>query len=126
MSAVTEQRPTASPDAVPRSAGTTVLEIPVRQGPSRPPEIVRARQRHHWAWLGAGLVLAFLIPYVFADLLAVPRDGYYAIYVVSVLTFTAAWLRGTAQRPQPCCNATGAGASRSACSRSQPRPGSSS
>jgi hypothetical protein len=35
-------------------------------------------------WLEAGLALGFLIPYVFADLLEVPRDLYYALYALFV------------------------------------------
>jgi hypothetical protein len=76
---------------------STILEAPVRRVSTRPPEAVSAWHSNQWAWLGAGLAFAFLIPYLFADLLGVPRDGYYAIYVVSVLTFTALWLRGTGQ-----------------------------
>jgi hypothetical protein len=49
-------------------------------------------------WIAAGLALGFLVPLVFADLLEVPRDGYYAIYVVAVVGFLAAWVRATHQR----------------------------
>lgn len=55
--------------------------------------VVKTRQ--HWGWLAAGLLLSFAIPFVFADLLGVPRDGYYAIYAVSVATFLALWVRRT-------------------------------
>jgi hypothetical protein len=53
--------------------------------------------RVHWLWLAAGLALAFAIPFVFADLLGMPRDGYYAIYAVSVATFLTLWVRRTGQ-----------------------------
>ena len=56
-----------------------------------------ANARVHWLWLAAGLALAFAIPFVFADLLAVPRDHYYAIYAVSVATFLLSWARRTRQ-----------------------------
>jgi hypothetical protein len=45
----------------------------------------------HWAWLAGGLAWAFLVPYVFADVLAVDRDLYYGIYVVAVVALLAAW-----------------------------------
>jgi hypothetical protein len=53
--------------------------------------------RVHCYWLAAGLALAFAIPFVFADVLTVPRDSYYAIYVVSVAVFLALWGRQTGQ-----------------------------
>jgi hypothetical protein len=79
---------------------TTVLETSRRGAFPRPREAASPWHSSQWAWLGAGLVFAFLIPYVFADVLGVPRDGYYAIYIVSALTFTALWLRGTGQDPR--------------------------
>jgi hypothetical protein len=48
-------------------------------------------------WLAAGLALAFAVPFAFADALAVQRDGYYAIYAVSVLAFLSLWARSTRQ-----------------------------
>lgn len=45
----------------------------------------------HWLWLAGGLALSFAVPFVFADLLAIHRDVYYAIYAASVLTFLALW-----------------------------------
>ncbi len=65
--------------------------------PATSPSTSAVRPRVHWLWLGAGLALAFAVPFVFADLLAVPRDGYYAIYVVSVTAFLALWARTTRQ-----------------------------
>ena len=55
------------------------------------------RSRTHWLWLTAGLALAFALPFVFADVLAVHRDGYYAIYAVTVLVFLSLWARATRQ-----------------------------
>ncbi len=49
-------------------------------------------------WLAAGLVVAFAVPFVFADTLGTPRDLYYAIYVASVAALFGAWLR---TRPDP-------------------------
>ena len=51
----------------------------------------------HVTWLGAGLVFGFLVSFVFADLLELPRDLFYGIYAASVLTFFAAWAKSTGQ-----------------------------
>jgi hypothetical protein len=81
----------------------TTLRRPVNRPASATPlsrsqAFVTARSgRAQWRWLAGGLVLAFSVPFVFADLLAVPRDGYYAIYAVTVVTFLALWIRRTAQ-----------------------------
>lgn len=40
-----------------------------------------------------GLVLAFLVPFVFADLLGVQRDVYYAIYAIATVTLLGRRLR---------------------------------
>ena len=49
-------------------------------------------------WIAGGLAIGFLVPFLFADLLEVPRDLYYAIYAIAVVGFLAAWLRATDQR----------------------------
>jgi hypothetical protein len=49
----------------------------------------------HWAWLGAGFVLAFAIPFVLADLLELNRDVYYGLYAASVLGLFWLWSRST-------------------------------
>jgi D-alanyl-D-alanine carboxypeptidase len=54
---------------------------------------VRAHASPHWLWLGGGLALAFLVPFVFADTLELQRDVYYGVYVASVGLFFAAWAR---------------------------------
>jgi len=46
-----------------------------------------------WTWLAVGFTLAFTIPYVFADQLAMQRDAYYAVYVIAVTTLFGSWLR---------------------------------
>jgi hypothetical protein len=51
--------------------------------------------REQWAWLGAGLVFAFLVPFVFADRLGVPRDLYYSIYMIAVAGFLAGWMHAS-------------------------------
>ncbi len=48
-----------------------------------------------WLWLGGGAVFAFLVPYLFADVIDVPRDAYYAIYSLSVFVLFAAWVRAS-------------------------------
>lgn len=46
-------------------------------------------------WLSAGLLLAFAVPFVFTDLVEVPRDAYYAIYVGAVFAFVGLWAHAT-------------------------------
>jgi hypothetical protein len=48
-------------------------------------------------WLLGGLVLAFGVPFVLADLAGLQRDLYYALYVTVVFTFVALWARKTQQ-----------------------------
>jgi hypothetical protein len=52
----------------------------------------------HLAWLGAGFGVGFLVPFLFADVLQLPRDLYYGVYVATVLVFFVLWARGTGQR----------------------------
>jgi len=69
--------------------------------------VVATRERAHTrvppatkeqlAWLGGGLLLGFFVPFIFADTLALPRDLYYAVYVVAVVAFVWAWARRTQQ-----------------------------
>jgi hypothetical protein len=49
----------------------------------------------HWTWLGIGLALAFLVPFVFSDLLEIDRDLYYGVYALSVIALFAGWARET-------------------------------
>ena len=46
-------------------------------------------------WLLGGLVLAFAVPFLLADVVQVPRDAYYALYVVAVFAFVGAWAHRT-------------------------------
>jgi hypothetical protein len=48
-------------------------------------------------WFIGGLMLAFAVPFLFADVLDVPRDLYYAIYFVIVFGFFSVWARATHQ-----------------------------
>jgi hypothetical protein len=58
---------------------------------------LRAARRpvSQWSWLICGLGVAFGIPFMFADVLALPRDVYYAVYMVSVAVLAAAWIRAS-------------------------------
>jgi len=61
----------------------------------------RARSRsarRHLAWLGTGLVVGFVVPFLFADVLQLPRDLYYGVYIASVLALFVLWARTTGQR----------------------------
>jgi hypothetical protein len=51
----------------------------------------------HLAWLAGGLVLAFVVPFLFADLLGLPRDLYYGIYAATAVGFFLLWVRFTGQ-----------------------------
>jgi hypothetical protein len=51
----------------------------------------------HVVWLGAGLAFGFLVSFVLADTLGLPRDLYYGIYAASVVVFFVAWARATEQ-----------------------------
>jgi len=53
-------------------------------------------QRRHWLWLGAAFPFAFLVPFVFADVLDLNRDLFYGLYAVAVGCFVALWARSTA------------------------------
>ena len=52
----------------------------------------------HVAWLAGGLAVGFLVSFVFADTLGLPRDLYYGIYAVTVAALFTAWARATGQR----------------------------
>jgi hypothetical protein len=50
---------------------------------------------NHWLWLAGGLCYAFAVPFVFAELLELPRDMYYGVYVAAVGALLYAWLHAT-------------------------------
>ena len=54
--------------------------------------------RRHLAWLGAGLVVGFVVPFLFADVLHLPRDLDYGIYIAAVFALFVLWARTTGQR----------------------------
>lgn len=54
-------------------------------------------RERHVAWLGAGLVFGFLVPFVFADALGLPRDVFYGVYAVAVGGLFTGWARSTGQ-----------------------------
>jgi hypothetical protein len=49
----------------------------------------------HWAWLGAGFVLAFAVPFLLADVLGIDRDLYYGLYAASVIGLFWLWSHST-------------------------------
>ncbi|HET9118740.1 MAG TPA: hypothetical protein VFN75_11805, partial [Pseudonocardiaceae bacterium] len=48
-------------------------------------------------WLAAGLIIGFLVPFVLADTLHLPRDLYYGIYALIVAAFITLWAHDTEQ-----------------------------
>ena len=56
-----------------------------------------AGTREQLPWIAGGLVGAFVVPFVLADQLSLPKDLYYGIYGASVLGFLTAWVRATKQ-----------------------------
>jgi hypothetical protein len=79
---------TAAPPAV-RSNGETAT--------TKPPVTHPVSARRHFAWLAGGIAGSFLVPFVLADQLGLPRDLYYAVYVAFVVGLFVAWARDTRQ-----------------------------
>ena len=52
-----------------------------------------------FVWLIGGMSVAFLVPFVLADQLALQRELYYAIYVGAVVGLFVGWARDTGQSP---------------------------
>lgn len=46
-------------------------------------------------WLAAGFAVGFLVPFVFAEVINLPRDLYYAVYITAVLVFFVLWARAS-------------------------------
>ena len=44
------------------------------------PANATGRAAQHWRWLAIGIIVSFLVPFVFADRLEVQRDVYYGLY----------------------------------------------
>ena len=70
-----------------------------------------ARSGQHLRWLVGGFAFAFLVPFILADLVELPRDLYYAVYIVGVATFFGLWVRRRASRSGRWCAAAGCGRS---------------
>lgn len=51
----------------------------------------------HARWLAGGFVLAFAVPFLFADLLTLPRDLYYGVYALLAVGFFLGWVRATGE-----------------------------
>src|SRR5689334_11403899 len=54
--------------------------------------------QQHVVWLAAGAFLGFVVPFLFTDVLQLPRDLYYGIYIAAVLAFFVLWARATGRR----------------------------
>jgi hypothetical protein len=82
-------------EAISEVIGMAVAPSPVGAGRAwtRARREVAGEAPNQWLWLCGGLLFAFVVPYLFADLLDVPRDLYYAIYSLSVFTLFGAWIR---------------------------------
>ena len=57
----------------------------------------------HFAWLGGGMAVAFLVPFVLADRIGLQRDVYYGVYAASVLALFVGWSRDTGQSLHQMC-----------------------
>jgi len=62
---------------------------------ARPRVAVKSGVSAHWAWLAGGFVVAFAVPFLFADLLEINRDLFYGIYALAVFGLFALWSRST-------------------------------
>src|ERR687897_3246582 len=62
-----------------------------------PPRHPPVSPRRHLAWLAAGVIVSFALPYVLADRLGLPRDLYYGLYGAGVLALCAGWIVDTGQ-----------------------------
>lgn len=78
---------TSFPAEVVGDAGQDGRELPLR----------------HFAWLGGGMAVAFLVPYVLADRIGLQRDLYYGVYVASVTGLFLGWARDTGQSGRHMC-----------------------
>ena len=61
------------------------------QEPVRQPSM----RRRHWLWLAAAFPFAFLVPFVFADVLDLNRDLFCGLYALAVACFVAGWAHHT-------------------------------
>jgi len=63
------------------------------QGPAHVDRIAGAAWARQLLWLPVAAIVGFLVPYVFADVLGLERDAYYAIHVAAVAALFLAWAR---------------------------------
>jgi hypothetical protein len=63
-------------------------------------QVARWSAVSQWTWLAIGLAVGFVVPFVFADLLGVQRDVYYAIYGIATVSLLGAWVRSRGQAPR--------------------------
>jgi D-alanyl-D-alanine carboxypeptidase len=66
-----------------------------KRGATRHPHTAHVALPLQLRWLLAGLVVAFAIPFLFTDLVQVPRDAYYGLYALVVFGFVGVWARKT-------------------------------
>jgi hypothetical protein len=57
----------------------------------------------HFGWLGAGMAVGFLVPYVLADRIGLQRDVYYGVYAAAVAALFVGWARDTGQSLREMC-----------------------
>ena len=62
---------------------------------ARPGVAVRLGVSAHWAWLAGGFVVAFAVPFLFADVLDIDRDLFYGLYAIAVFGLIGLWARST-------------------------------
>jgi membrane protease YdiL (CAAX protease family) len=62
---------------------------------ARPRVALRLGVSAHWAWLAGGFVVAFAVPFLFADLLEINRDLFYGLYAIAVFGLIGLWARAT-------------------------------
>jgi hypothetical protein len=80
----------ASTAARPRLTRTTAATKPS-------PAVRPVSARRHLAWLLGAMAVAFLVPFVVADLLGLQRDIYLIVYVAAVVGLFLAWTLDTGQ-----------------------------
>ena len=58
-------------------------------------EVERLGVSIHWIWLAGGLLAAFAVPFLLADVAGLTRDLYYGLYALFVVGLLAAWAWST-------------------------------
>lgn len=79
---------------------TAIREAGVRAGTL---SAERPTSRRHLAWLAGGMAMSFLVPFLLADQLGLPRDLYYGIYIAAVAGLFVGWARDTGQPLREMC-----------------------